>query len=156
MIKLRTGNAAEFLAHHSDLVYGRSRLPAVSDVLIVGEPASPLLGSMVRLMFGYDVSVRTASSLGAMLDAISVRFPDLIFLDEAVSPNLKAVEAIPIIRRCGYAGPVLITAIAPSTTLIRALLDAGVADVIDRDELDSARIAEALLGAHLPDAVAAE
>jgi CheY-like chemotaxis protein len=154
----RKGTGAEFLARQSELVRTRGRLPQMADILIVGaEPASAnIIGAMLRLMFGYETAIRPVGSFGAALDAVVFRTPDLILLDERVSPTTTALEALPILRRCDYAGPVLVIARAPDRALQRALLDAGAADVLDRDELDSARIAEALLRAHLPEAVAAE
>ncbi len=152
----RRGHAADFLLHRADLVASRARLTDIQDVLIIAGQTSPFLAAIIRLMFGYELSVRTAASTGAALDALTLRQPDLVFLDHALPPGMPAQEVIPLIRRCGFAGPLIVTASGSSPHATRALLEAGAADVIDRDELDSARIAEALLHARLPDTVAAE
>jgi DNA-binding NarL/FixJ family response regulator len=143
----RPGPALGFLERRASLVTGRERLPTVRDVLIIGGTTSPLLGALVRLMFGYDVSVRSAASVGAALDALNLRAPDLVFVEQVLPPAMPAVDILPLARRCGYTGPLVVLATSASPGLVRALLDAGAADVVDRDELDSARIAEVLLRA---------
>ena len=95
-------------------------------------------------MFGYQIKIRRASTLGAALDSVIERAPQLVFLDDYLKPSDNATHTIPFLRRCGYEGPIIVVSGAVDRQRRITLMRAGANDVIHKDDVDSVRIAEAL------------
>ncbi len=148
----RTG--AELLARRSTLNKLRRTMPALRDFLIIDQSTfeADILRAVLHLMFGYAITLRFAPTLGQALDHLIERAPDLVFLDDRLPPNGGGRDVLPIIRKCGYEGPIIVVTSCGEPLARLALLNAGAADVVDRDELDSVRIAEALTCIQRPSA----
>jgi DNA-binding response OmpR family regulator len=99
---------------------------------------------MLHLMFGYEVEVRRAATLGRALDEVIARRPEIIFLDYVLKPSDNAAQTLPFLRRAGYEGPVIVVSGQATRKRKSVLLEAGAADVIHKDDVDSVRLAEAL------------
>lgn len=142
-----TGSGGDFLAKKSAVTKIRKSLPQVSDVLIVEDEASDAdrLGATLRVIFGYEIAVRCAATLGSAIDCVLARKPELVFLDDVLKPSDTAVQSIPFLRRAGYAGPIVVVSGQVSRTRRADLLAAGATDVIHKDDVDSVRLAEALI-----------
>jgi CheY-like chemotaxis protein len=136
----------DFLARKSNLTKSRSDMPAPADLLIVDDDTfdADRLRATLHLMFGYDISVRRARTLGSALDCVIERQPELIFLDDILKPSDTATNTVPFLRRCGYEGPIIIVSGMVDRQRRAELAAAGAADVIHKDDLDSVRVAEAL------------
>jgi response regulator of citrate/malate metabolism len=147
MSKSTGGN---FLARKADVTKTRMGLPAFTDILVVEDENfdADRLRATLHIMFGYDIQVRRAKTLGSALDAVIERQLEVIFLDDYLKPNDNATHTIPFLRRCGYAGPIVVVSGEVDRQRRGTLIKAGAIDVIHKDDLDSVRIAEALTKIH--------
>lgn len=147
MAKSTGGN---FLARKADVTKTRMGLPAFNDILVVEDENfdADRLRATLHIMFGYGIDVRRAKTLGSALDAVIERQPQVIFLDDYLKPNDNATQTIPFLRRCGYAGPIVVVSGEVDRQRRGILIKAGAIDVIHKDDLDSVRIAEAMARIH--------
>jgi len=143
MAKSTGGN---FLAKKADVTKTRKGLPPLSDILLVEDENfdADRLRATLHIMFGYEIEVRRAKTLGSALDAVIERAPEVIFLDDYLKPNDNATQTIPFLRRCGYEGPIIVVSGEVDRQRRSVLVKAGAIDVIHKDDLDSVRIAEAM------------
>ena len=138
------------LAKKSSLAKARSDLPRYNDILIVEDDAldAGRLHGTLRSIFGYDVNVRRAATLGGALDSVIEKKPDIIFLDDHLKPKDNASETIPFLRRCNYEGPIVIISGMLNQRRAAELVQAGAIVAIHKDSLDSSAIEEAILKVH--------
>jgi DNA-binding NarL/FixJ family response regulator len=157
-----SGSGGEFLAKKSDVTRLRKALPELRDVLIVEDETmdSDRLKATLRVMFGYELQSRVAPTLARALDCIIERKPEIVFLDDVLKPSDNASQTIPYLRRADYTGPIVVVSGQVTRNRRNQLLAAGATDVIHKDDVDSVRLAEALLrvftGSGKPGALAAE
>jgi len=139
-------DGGSFLERKSDLAKSRSQRPGYKDVLIVEDENfdADRLKATLHLMFGYELTVRRAKTLGSALDCVIERLPELIFLDDILKPSDNAAQTIPFLRRCGYAGPIIVVSGQVTRNRRAELSSAGAIDVIHKDDVDSVRLMEAL------------
>jgi DNA-binding NarL/FixJ family response regulator len=144
----RTGGA--FLERKSVLAIARQGRPRFNDILIVEDAKldAERLKATLHSIFGYDIITRHAPTLGSALDRVIERQPDLIFLDDHLKPNDNAAHTIPFLRRCNYAGPIIVVSGLLDRKRAATLIQAGAAVAIHKDSLDSGSIAEALAKIH--------
>lgn len=137
----------DFLAKKSDITKLRKALPELSDVLVVDDEAADAdrLKATLRVMFGYEIDVRRAPTLGSAVDCVLARCPVIIFLDDILKPSDSATDTIPFLRRAGYEGPIVVISGQVTKKRRLELVAAGADDVIHKDDLDSVRLGEALL-----------
>jgi DNA-binding NarL/FixJ family response regulator len=138
------------LSKKSALAKARADLPKYADILIVEDDqldADRLRGTL-RSMFGYDVNVRRATTLGNALDCVIEKKPDIVFLDDHLKPKDNASETIPFLRRCNYEGPIIIVSGMLNQRRAAELVQAGAIVAIHKDNLDSSAIEEAILKVH--------
>lgn len=143
MAKSTGGN---FLAKKADVTKTRMGLPSLTDFLLVEDENfdADRLRATLHIMFGYEIQVRRAKTLGSALDAVIERAPEVVFLDDYLKPNDNATQTIPFLRRCGYDGPIVVVSGEVDRQRRGVLIKAGAVDVIHKDDLDSVRIAEAM------------
>lgn len=152
-----SGNTGgDFLAKKSDVTKLRQAVPALTDVLVVDDeaPDADRIRATLRVMFGYDVEVRHAATLGSAVDCVLNRKPQLVFLDDILKPSDRATDTIPFLRRAGYEAPIVVISGQVTKKRRLELMNAGATDVIHKDDLDSVRLGEALLrvfGTEVPD-----
>ena len=141
-----SGSGSEFLEKKSGIVRARTGLPALTDVVVVDDERldTDRMFATLRVMFGYDVGVRRAATIGAAIDLVMSRTPDIVFLDDILKPSDDAAQTIPFLRRAGYKGPIVVVSGQVTRTRRAVLLAAGATDVIHKDDVDSVRLAEAL------------
>lgn len=140
------GTGADYLAHKSDLSKSRQGLPAFKDILIVEDEtmdANRLVGTL-RSMFGYALDVRRAKTLNIALDMVMARKPELILLDDYLKPSDTAMDSIPILRRANYDGPIVVVSGEVDRYRRAELMAKGANETINKDDLNSAAIAEVL------------
>jgi DNA-binding NarL/FixJ family response regulator len=144
----RTGGA--FLERKSAMAIARQSRPRFNDILIVEDAKldAERLKATLHSIFGYDIITRHAPTLGSALDRVIERQPDLIFLDDHLKPNDNAAHTIPFLRRCNYAGPIIVVSGLLDRKRGAILIQAGAAVTIHKDSLDSGSIAEALAKIH--------
>ena len=143
---MTTGSGGDFLAKKSDLSQLSKKLPKLSQVLIVEDetPDADRLRATLRVILGYDINVRRASTLGAALDAVIAKQPDLVFLDDVLKPSDTASHTIPFLRRAKYDGPIVVISGQVTRARKAELIGLGATDVIHKDDVDSVRLTEAL------------
>jgi response regulator of citrate/malate metabolism len=146
MVEDLKGRGGTFLARKSDAAKSQQDGRQLADVLIVEDENfdADRLRATLHIMFGYAIEVRRARTLGSALDCVIERKPELIFLDDYLKPSDNATHTIPFLRRCGYAGPIIVVSGQVDRLRRAMLVKAGAVDVIHKDDLDSVRIAEAL------------
>lgn len=151
----RTGGS--FLERKSALAIARQGRPRFNDILIIEDAKldADRLKATLHSIFGYDIITRHAPTLGSSLDRVIERQPDLIFLDDHLKPNDNAAHTIPFLRRCNYAGPIIVVSGLLDRKRAAILIQAGAAVAIHKDSLDSGSIAEALAKIQEQPAVAA-
>lgn len=141
-----SSSGGDFLAKKSRVVRAKSGLPKLTNVLVVEDSpidSERMLGTL-RVMFGYDLKVRSASTLAAALDLVMAGRPDIIFLDDILKPSDDASQTIPFLRRAGFDGPIIVVSGQVTRTRKAVLTQAGATDVIHKDDVDSVRLTEAL------------
>jgi DNA-binding NarL/FixJ family response regulator len=137
----------DYLARRSDLAKTRAEVVGrFRDFLVIEDEAHDAgrLEATLHLMFGYDIQVRRARTLGSALDCVIERKPDIAFLDDILKPSDSASQTIPFLRRCGYDGPIIVVSGQVTRQRRAELAAAGAVDVVHKDDVDTVRIAEAL------------
>lgn len=139
-------SGGKFLAKKSDVTKARKDLPAINDILIVEDEHfdADRLKATLHVMFGYKIEIRRATTLGNALDCVIERQPQIIFLDDYLQPEDNAANTIPFLRRCNYDGPIVVVSSLASTKRRAALKQAGAADLIHKDDINTVRIGEIL------------
>jgi DNA-binding NarL/FixJ family response regulator len=140
-------SGGDFLAKKSDLAQLGKKLPRIEHVLIVEDENcdADRLRATLRVILGYDLNVRRASTLGAALDAVIAKQPELVFLDDLLKPSDTASHTIPFLRRARYEGPIVVVSGQVTRARKAELVGLGATDVIHKDDVDSARLTEALV-----------
>lgn len=149
MTVYRPSPAPSFLRRRGLLVRASRRVPGIHEALLIAPPSpeAALAEAMLRLLYGYDTHVGVARTLGAGLDQLLAGMPDVVLLSDRLPPQDDAVGVLPILRRCGYRGPVVVIGLTGGRARVRALKQAGAADAIARYEIEGARFAEAMQAA---------
>ena len=134
------------LARKSEIVSARAKLGALRDVLVVED--DPLdaerMTATLHVIFGYELRFHLASTLGDAVDRVIESKPSLVFLDDILKPSTNALQAIPLLRGAGYAGPIIVVSGQVTYQRRSSLLANGAGEVIHKDEVDSVRVAEAI------------
>ena len=134
------------LTKRSDLASARAKLEQPVEILIIDD--EPLdaerLTATLHVLFGYQVQIRWARSLGDAVKSLAERLPTLTFLDDILKPSDDAFLSIPELRRAGYEGPIIVVSGAVTQSRRSRLIAGGASDVIHKDDVDSVRLAEAV------------
>lgn len=146
MVGKSNKSGGDYLDKRSGVTKSRADLPHLSDILIVEDETfdADRLKATLHLMFGYDIEIRRAATLGRALDEVIARSPQVIFLDDVLKPSDNASQTLPFLRRAGYQGPIVVVSGQATRKRKSVLMEAGAADVIHKDDVDSVRVAEAL------------
>ena len=96
----KTGS--HFLARKSALAMARQSMPRFKHFLVVEDNTleADRLKATLHSIFGYEIEVRHAPTLGTALDRVMERKPDIVFLDDHLKPADHAGDLIPMLRRC--------------------------------------------------------
>jgi CheY-like chemotaxis protein len=134
------------LAKKSALVRARAKLGLLRDILVIEDetPDAERLIATLRVIFGYDLQIHWAPTLGEAVDRVLESKPRLVFLDDILKPSTDALQSIPLLRGAGYAGPIIVVSGQVTHSRRSGLLANGASDVIHKDEVDSVRVAEAI------------
>jgi CheY-like chemotaxis protein len=134
------------LAKRSDLASSRAKHALPGEILVIDDEPhdAERLTATLRVLFGYQVPIRWAGSLGDAIDSLADGQPSLTFLDDILKPSADAFMSIPELRRAGYVGPIIVVSGAVTQSRRTRLIAGGASDVIHKDDLDSVRLAEAV------------
>ena len=124
-----------------------SRLAKVTSILIVDDSIrdSEILSSSLRLVVGHDVKITLVQHLRALSRALSEGTPDVVFLDDRLGHVTTAEASLSLIRAAGYHHPVIIMSGLLTRTRQIELMRLGAADVVHKDDRNTARLSEAIL-----------
>jgi DNA-binding NarL/FixJ family response regulator len=147
MVTSSTGSGGDFLAKKSDITKLRKALPPLSDVLVVDDEKFDVdrIMATLRVMLGYELEIRHATTLASALDQVIAKKPEIIFLDDVLKPSDTALNSIPFLRHAKYEGPIVVISGQVTRARRNELIAGGATDVIHKDDVDSVRLAEALL-----------
>ncbi len=136
----------EYLARRNKATIAQLALPAISEVLIIEDETfdADRLRATLNVIFNRNLNVRRAATIGAALDLVLERQPELVFLDDYLKPNDTATLTIPFLRRAGYTGSIIVVSGAVDRKRIAELKALGASECIHKDDLDSVRIQETL------------
>lgn len=128
------------------MMRARGALPKLNDIVVVDDEAidADRMFATLRVMFGYEFTMRRAATAGAAIDAVIAAKPDILFLDDILKPSDDAAQTIPFLRRAGYEGPIVVISGQVTRTRRAVLFAAGATEVIHKDDVDSVRLTEAL------------
>lgn len=144
-----SGSGGDFLAKRSDVNHAGLALPKLSNVLIIEDETfdADRLRATLRIVLGYEVTVRRAQTLNSAVDMVLAHMPDIVFLDDILKPSDTAANSIPFIRRAKYEGPLIVLSGQATRSRKAELLSLGASEVIHKDDVDSVRLKEALVRA---------
>lgn len=145
-------SGGNFLAKKSDVNKLKKDLPHIKDVLVVEDETldADRMKATLRVMFGYELDVRRAATLAAAVDCVMEKKPEVVFLDDRLKPSDTALQSIPFLRRAGYEGPIVVVSGEVTRSRKQILQEAGANEVIHKDDVDSVRLAEALIRVLVP------
>lgn len=149
MTAYRPSPVPRFLRRRGTLMRESRRVLPVREILLIAPetPEAALAEAMIHLMYGYGTNIATARTIGTGLDRLLTGMPDLVVLSDRLPPQDDAVGCMPILRRSGYRGPIVVIGPTGGRERVKQLREAGAADALARREIDSARFAEAMLEA---------
>ena len=141
------GTGAEYLVEKSDLARLSKEMPKFRDIVVFEDERldSDRLLATLRTIYGYEIEVRRARTLTSGIDLLLAKLPDLVMLDDYMGPTDRADDALPLIRRAGFMGPIVVVSGELNRHRRTQLLRLGVADAINKDDLDSGSIGKVLL-----------
>lgn len=137
----------DHMRSRSQLAKQVRELPRLHEFLIIDDEIADArwLISSLKLVCGHDIRIDHVRSLGTALDALKAAQPQLVFLDDRISPVDSATNTIPFIRRAGYAGPIVVVSGAMTRQRGSELIRHGAAAVLHKDDIESARVARLLI-----------
>lgn len=143
----KTGNGGDFLARRSDVTQAKAVLPRLQNVLTIEDQGfdAKRLTATLHLVLGRDTEIRIASSLDKAIDEVLRAPPDMIFLDDYLKPNDSALDTIPMVRRAGYDGPIVVLSGEWDRERAIELKKAGASDSMHKDDVNSVEIGAMLV-----------
>lgn len=152
------GVGADYLVKRSDLARELAKLPRLKSIVVFEdrqEDSDRMLALVHRLLGYEDTEVRRARTLTSGIDLLLAKPADLVLLDDRMGPADKAEDALPLIWRSGFDGPIVVVSSELTRERRIALLKLGVSEAVHKDDLDSGsmgevmtRIAEGLVRQH--------
>jgi DNA-binding response OmpR family regulator len=141
------------LSKRANLAWDRSKQGQPRSILIIEDEMvdAERLTATLRVLFGYQADIHYAATLEDALGNIDEQSPSVIFLDDILKPSGDASHSIPKLREAGYEGPIIVVSGEVTHRCRRRLLTEGACDVIHKDDVDSVRVAEALVIARAAD-----
>jgi DNA-binding NtrC family response regulator len=140
----------DFLAQKSDVTQAkREQLPKLRDILIVEDEGfdERRLTAVLNIVMKRDCNIRIARSLTKAIDAVLEAMPDMMFLDDYLEPNDSALETIPLVRRAGYQGPIIVLSGEWDRERAVELKKAGASDSMHKENINSVELGAMLVRA---------
>jgi CheY-like chemotaxis protein len=137
---------SDVLKQKSILSIEMKRVSTIRDIMVIDDSAQDCmhLRTLVHLLLGDGVTTTCFSSVARAGSKLRERMPDLLFLDDHVPPVDRIETSLKTLQRFGYAGPVVFMTGALSTARRRELIPLLPLAILDKDDLNSLRLAEIL------------
>jgi DNA-binding NarL/FixJ family response regulator len=140
MAAVNSRKSGDHLVLRSDVAQAKqSKLPDINDIVIAEDETfdAKRLAAIVNLVIGRQTTIRIAPSLNKAIDAVLQSSPDLMFLDDYLEPSDSALDTMPMVRRAGYQGPIVVISGELDRERLVELKKAGASDAVHKDELNS-------------------
>lgn len=148
MSLLKPGSGGDFLAQKSDVTQAkRESLPELKDIVIVEDESfdERRLTATLNIVLKRECNIRIARSLGKAIDAVLESPPDMMFLDDYLEPNDSALDTIPMVRRAGYQGPIIVLSGEWDRERSIELKKAGASDSMHKENINSVELGAMLV-----------
>ena len=124
---------------------GDENMKQFKDFLIIDDNPYDVghLRAVLHMVFGYEVEIRDVASARDAIAAVQARTPEVVFADH-LSPSDTAFSTLMKLRQVGYDGPIVVVTGLADPFKRHELLNAGAADVVIKDDLDSSTLASTL------------
>jgi len=144
---VNSSDGGEFLVRRSDVTQAKAVLPEFNDVVMVEDQSfdARRLIATLHLVLGRTTNIRVASSLDKAVDEVLKSPPDMMFLDDYLKPNDSALDTIPLVRRAGYTGPIIVLSGEWDRERGIELRKAGASESMHKDNINSVDLGEMLL-----------
>ena len=139
----------KYLARKNELAGARAKIHELSAFLLVdtGNLDAERLTATLRVLIGYKAQIRTVSTLSDAVDCIETEIPSAVFIDDLPEIGSDTREAIPLLRKSNFLGPIIVVSEKIAPPRRAALMKLGASEVVHRDDLDSVSVAEVLTSA---------
>ena len=97
------------------------------------------------------LKLEMASDIGETIELLRTETPDVIFLDSRIVPYSDYRETVPIIRRIGYEGKIVVVSADIQHPIFLSSSDYSVAACLDKSDLNLTTF-ESIVGSYLEDA----
>jgi DNA-binding response OmpR family regulator len=136
------------LMRRSALLKRIQALAAKPRVLVVEdrEQDARFLETALRRLFGADMPIVVARTAKDMKAASAKRF-DVVILDDRLDAGITAETSIPMLRKAGHSGPIIVISALMTNTRQAQLRRLGVTDTVTKDDVDGTRLAELVVAA---------
>ena len=143
----KSSKGADFLVKRSAVTQAKQDLPQLRNVLMVEDLSSDAkrLRGLLHIALGRDCEIRLANSLDKTIDEVLKAPPDLIFLDDYLRPADSALDTIPLVRRAGYTGPIVVFSGELDRARTMELKKAGACECLNKDDINSVEIGAVLV-----------
>lgn len=142
-------SGGDILTRRNAANWSKRNLPEIGDILIIEDETfdADRIQATLHIVIGREAQVRRAETLASALDRVLEKMPDMILLDDYLKPNDTASQTIPLLRRAGYDGPIVIISGEVDRRRTAELKAMGAASAIHKEEVDSGSVTEALIAA---------
>jgi DNA-binding NarL/FixJ family response regulator len=140
MSSANSRKSGDHLVLRSDVAQAKQcMLPEFNDIVLVEDETfdAKRLAAILNLVVGRQANIRIAQSLDKAIDAVLQSPPDLMFLDDYLEPSDSALDTMPMVRRAGYHGPIVVISGELDRERLVELRKAGASGAIHKDELNS-------------------
>ena len=148
MSSLKPGSGGDFLAQKSDVTQAKEEtLPELNDIVIVEDESfdERRLTATLNIVLKRNCTFRVANSLGQAIDAVLASPPDMLFLDDYLEQSDSALDTIPMVRRAGYQGPIIVLSGEWDRERAIALKRAGASDSMHKENINSVELGAMLV-----------
>ena len=139
---------AEYLVRRHELDVARQHMPDLHRALIASDNAglNGAIQALLRVIFGYTPEIKTVCTIGAVLDGFTEYSPGLVIFDDNINIS-PGIDLVSLIGENVCSSEIIVISRKRHPSDVLAMKQAGVADIIHPDRLDSARLMEAYIRA---------
>lgn len=109
-----------------------------------------VLASNLRKILGRDLRIAISLAAASLKNQWGERHPDVVFIDDRLGPGTTALTVMPLLRRMGYAGPMVAVSGLLTPQRRAELVRAGAGGTLHKDDYNSLRLIELLLDLFAP------
>ena len=139
---------AEYLVRRHELDVVRQLMPELRRALIASDNAglNGAIQALLRVIFGYRPEIKPVCTIGAVLDGFAEYSPDLVIFDDGLYNN-QGIDLFSLIGKNSGSSEIIVISRKRLPSDLLEMKQAGVADIIHPDQLDSARLTKAYIRA---------